>query len=108
MLTLELASVTNNEQINVADEQINEQINASGEQINVADEQINEQINDRQTTVLDVIRSNPNTTYDELSRAVGVSSSTVRRDVDALVADGLLKRIGSRKTGHWEVQGGAR
>ena len=27
------------------DEQINEQINASGEQINVADEQINEQIN---------------------------------------------------------------
>ncbi|OZG59679.1 ATPase AAA [Bifidobacterium myosotis] len=115
MLTLELASVTNNEQINVADEQINEQINASGEQINVADEQINEQINasgeqinDRQTTVLDVIRSNPNITYDELSRAVGVSSSTVRRDVDALVADGLLKRIGSRKTGHWEVQGGAR
>ena len=89
-LTLELDSVTNNEQIN--------------ERISVQDEQITS----RQSMVLDTIAAQPDITYDELSRAVGVSSATVRRDVDALVAAGLLKRVGSRKSGRWEIQGGMR
>ncbi|MFY1813403.1 DeoR family transcriptional regulator, partial [Bifidobacterium bifidum] len=44
-------------------------------------------------------------TYDDMARAVGVSSATVRRDAEILIGRGLLKRVGSRKAGHWEVRG---
>ena len=107
-LTLELDSVTNNEQINERISVQDEQINVSGEQINEQISVQDEQITSRQSMVLDTIAAQPDITYDELSRAVGVSSATVRRDVDALVAAGLLKRVGSRKSGRWEIQGGMR
>lgn len=80
-----------------------ERINDNNEQINGLDEQINEQITERQRAVLEFTRVTPDATYDVMARAVGVSSATVRRDVESLVRYGLLKRVGSRKTGRWEV-----
>ena len=73
------------------------------ERINDNNEQINEQITERQRAVLEFTRVTPDATYDVMARAVGVSSATVRRDVESLVRYGLLKRVGSRKTGRWEV-----
>lgn len=93
-----------NEQIKDMKSDNKADLSAQNEQIKDIGEQINEQITDRQRKVLDAISSNPDITYDELARDVDVSSATVRRDVDGLVDLGLLKRVGSRKTGHWEVR----
>ena len=107
ILTLMLeadAKPDNNEQI--SDDY--EQINSSNEQITDNNEQLNglnEQITERQRIVLRFVEKSPRATYDDMARAVGVSSATVRRDAEILIGRGLLKRVGSRKAGHWEVRG---
>ncbi len=78
----------------------NEQLNGPSEQITDNNEQLNgpsEQITERQRTVRFVER-NPSTTYEDMARAAGVSSATVRRDAEILIGRGLLKRVGSRKS----------
>ena len=73
----------------------NEQIIDNNEQLNGPSER----------TVLRFVERNPSTTYEDMARAAGVSSATVRRDAEILIGRGLLKRVGSRKAGHWEVRG---
>ena len=38
-----------------------------------------------------------------LSEALGTSIITIKRDIAAMQSAGLIKRVGSDKTGHWEV-----
>lgn len=107
ILTLMLeadAKPDNNEQI--TDDY--EQINSSNEQISDNNEQLNgsnERITERQRVILHFVEKSPSATYDDMARAAGVSSATVRRDAEILIGCGLLKRVGSRKAGHWEVRG---
>lgn len=56
-----------------------------------------------QGSLVDLIRKNPNLTIRELSLALGVSVSTVNREMAKLVSEGVLSRVGSRKTGYWDV-----
>ena len=37
-----------------------------------------------------------------LAAMLGVSEKTIKRDIAAMQSAGLIKRIGSDKTGHWE------
>ena len=42
-------------------------------------------------------------TKEELSALLGISRATVTRALQTLVADGRIKRLGSNKTGRWEI-----
>jgi len=42
-------------------------------------------------------------TRDELSVVVGVSSNAVKQHLVNLKRDGVIKRVGSTKSGYWEV-----
>ncbi len=53
--------------------------------------------------ILDFIRSNPEISYDDLARSTGKDRTTVMRNISKLKTLGFLKRIGSKKTGHWEI-----
>jgi ATP-dependent DNA helicase RecG len=53
--------------------------------------------------ILDFIRSNPEISYDNLARLTGKDRTTVMRNISKLKTLGFLKRIGSKKTGHWEI-----
>ena len=115
VLTLMLepdAKLDQNEHVFIRGEQItdnNEQLNGLNEQITDNNEQLNglnEQITERQRIVLRFVEKSPRATYDDMARAAGVSSATVRRDAEILIGRGLLKRVGSRKAGQWEVQRG--
>ena len=114
VLTLMLepdAKLDQNEHVFIRGEQItdnNEQLNGLNEQITDNNEQLNglnEQITERQRVILHFVEKSPSATYDDMARAAGVSSATVRRDAEILIGCGLLKRVGSRKAGHWEVRG---
>ena len=54
-------------------------------------------------SVLEAIRRNPGITRSELSSLLGVSESTVYREITELKAKGVLRRVGETKNGHWEV-----
>jgi predicted HTH transcriptional regulator len=50
-----------------------------------------------------MLLSNPNLTAEELAARLSVTSKTIKRDFAALKNDGRIRRVGSDKTGHWEV-----
>lgn len=47
----------------------------------------------RQARILDSLRADGQVTVEELADQFGVSASTIRRDLNALSADGLLRRV---------------
>ena len=54
-------------------------------------------------SVLEAIRNNPSIPRSELASLLGVSESTVYREITELKAKGVLRRVGETKNGHWEV-----
>lgn len=54
------------------------------------------------------LRSFPRARKEGLAKLLKVSPSTITRDLKALQLSGEVRRIGSRKTGHWEVAEGGR
>lgn len=53
--------------------------------------------------ILSTIRKNPKISARELSEILGISSRAVEKHISKLKANGVLKRIGHERTGHWEV-----
>jgi len=57
----------------------------------------------RKDKIIDMLCGNPNLTAEELASAFSVAAKTIKRDLAALKSEGRIKRVGSDKTGHWEV-----
>ena len=53
--------------------------------------------------VLNAIVTHPDHSYEQLAAACGVSRPTIARTVKTLQGSNIIRRIGSDKTGHWEV-----
>lgn len=53
--------------------------------------------------LLKALRANPSSDYPGLAQTLGVSEATVKRHIQKLKQQNRLRRVGSRKTGHWEV-----
>lgn len=58
-----------------------------------------------QVQLLNTLETEPRADYAALARILDVSPATVKRNIQKLKKMGVLKRIGSRKTGYWEVIG---
>ena len=52
---------------------------------------------------LELLCENPRATAETLGRALGISDRAVRKIIAQLKADGILMRIGSRKSGYWQL-----
>lgn len=88
-----------NEPINAGDEPINEpkKGDLSGQK-SVLSGHV-DPIND----LLNEIRKTPAADYATLAAGLGVSEATVKRNIQKLKRQDRIRRIGSKKTGHWEV-----
>ena len=64
---------------------------------------IKSSLSDLQVQLLDFIRSNPAVSYNELAGMTQKDRTTVMRNIGKLKDTGILQRVGSKKTGHWEV-----
>ena len=53
--------------------------------------------------IIHEIRQNPNITIRELQDIIGLSESGVKKILRKLRNDGIIKRIGGAKGGHWVV-----
>ena len=58
-----------------------------------------------QQKILDVIKENPFVTQEELAQIIGLSRKSIIQNMKKLQDNGLLKRVGADKNGHWEVLG---
>ena len=80
---------------------------------NVTDDTINssEQLSDRQKDIIkllgyydtDDVRINVRINASELAEKFSVTTRTIMRDMDVLVVKGLLRRVGARKNGYWDI-----
>ncbi|SCA64190.1 hypothetical protein SCG7086_CM_00070 [Chlamydiales bacterium SCGC AG-110-P3] len=52
-----------------------------------------------------MVWANPEVTYDDMQEKLGENRMTIMRNIQKLKEIGILKRIGSKKTGAWEITG---
>jgi ATP-dependent DNA helicase RecG len=81
----------------------NEPDNAAYETVNEVDETVNEVENDVVKHVLNAIRENPSISYRGLANNLSISRATVYRSIKTLREKELIKRVGSDKSGYWQV-----
>jgi ATP-dependent DNA helicase RecG len=53
--------------------------------------------------ILDLIKVKPDTTILELSAAIGVAERTIERNLQKMRKKGLVRRVGAKKGGYWEI-----
>ncbi len=90
----------------------NDPINAQDDPINAQDDPINNgkdvcgtiALNESEHIILDLIASNPNVTRVQIAAAISKSEATAKRILASLCKKGVVKRVGSRKSGSWVVQ----
>ncbi|WP_010259698.1 Fic family protein [Treponema primitia] len=68
------------------------------------DDPVNDPVNDPAKALLTCIKMNPTYTYQQYADKLGKSNATIKRLVQKLKTEGLIVRVGSDKTGHWEIK----
>ena len=53
--------------------------------------------------IINIIRSNPTVTQLELSNMLKISPKAIEKHIKNLREDGIIRRVGPDKGGHWEV-----
>lgn len=67
------------------------------------DEPLNEPLNEPLKVLLKELELDPSASKEKLAEKIGVSRATITRHIKKLKELKLIKRIGSDKTGYWEV-----
>lgn len=63
----------------------------------------NDKISNLDLDIINTIKNNKYITIPEIAMQVEKSEPTIHRHLDILSRTGKLKRVGSRKTGYWEI-----
>lgn len=65
---------------------------------------VNDPVNDPvKTRILQQLEQNSKANYQDLAKNTGYSTTTIKRHIQELKKMGKINRIGSDKTGHWEI-----
>ena len=82
-----------------------EQFRESMEQDVIGDKKENvTDVTDRQHAIINLVKEHTNMTTTQMAERLGVTKRTILRDIEALKAKGLIIRVGSEKTGYWELK----
>jgi ATP-dependent DNA helicase RecG len=76
------------------------------EDINVTDyvtDNVTDNVTDRSSLIISLINSNNKISTSEIARIMNVNKRTILREIELLKQNGLLKRVGSEKGGHWKT-----
>ncbi len=64
---------------------------------------VNVKVSVNQQKILDEIKKNPYVTIDELAGIVGIAKKNIFNNMKKMQGNGLIRRIGADKNGHWEI-----
>lgn len=56
-----------------------------------------------QQKIINAIKSNPFVTQEELAEIVGITRKNIIANMKKLQENGIIKRIGAVKNGHWQI-----
>jgi ATP-dependent DNA helicase RecG len=58
---------------------------------------------DSQQKIIQLIAANPKISKREMSNKIGISSTAIDKNIKSLKDKKIIKRIGSDRSGHWEI-----
>ncbi len=61
-------------------------------------------ISERETLILDILRSDPEITLQQIADKIGRSLRTVKMTMKTLQEQGIVERVGGKKSGSWKVK----
>lgn len=64
---------------------------------------LGDKLGDNQLKILLEIKKDNTISKTTLSKAIGISTTAIENNISRLKALGYLKRVGSAKSGHWEI-----
>lgn len=64
---------------------------------------VTQKVTVNQEKIMQAVKENPYITQTELAKIVGISAKSIKENMKKLQTQGLLRRIGADKNGHWEV-----
>lgn len=64
---------------------------------------LNAPLNETQEKILKTIQNNPNISYNEIAKEVDKNRTTIMRSIKKFKEMGIIKRVGSDKTGQWKI-----
>ena len=64
---------------------------------------VTQKVTVNQQKILKSIKNNPFITQDELSKVIGLSRKSIIQNMKKMKNNGLIKRVGAAKNGHWEI-----
>lgn len=67
------------------------------------DDPVSDPVNDRQKLIIDLIKKDRFITRESLANVCNISLETIKRDIRKLRKLKIVKRVGSDKTGYWEI-----
>jgi ATP-dependent DNA helicase RecG len=93
-------------------DKISDRINEQNDKIKSLNDKINDKIQPSETPnlsaldemILQIISDDSSITIPKIAERVKKSAITVHRHIDKLVSEGIIERIGSRKSGFWKVR----
>ncbi len=64
---------------------------------------VNVPVNELSNKILAMVRANPKVTAQKMALALDVTDKTIKRHLKLLREQGRIQRVGSDKTGHWDI-----
>jgi len=65
--------------------------------------QTKNELTDQEQLVLNIINNNEKIVKSDIALRTGKSEKSIQRIISSLIAKGIIKRVGSNKTGYWEA-----
>ena len=60
-------------------------------------------MSDTQKQIFEIIKQDTNVSYQNIADELSIHRSTVMRNIQKLKMNGIISWVGSKKSGHWEI-----
>lgn len=88
---------------NILEELLNQMTNSTTDDAILDADGANHGADNMESRLLSGLKQNPYITQTDLAKELSLSRRTVQRIMKELINDGKIKRVGSTRTGHWEI-----
>ena len=89
---------------NILDELLNQMTNSATDDAILDANDANHDVDNMEGRLLSCLEQNPCITQTDLAEEQSISRRTVQRMMKKLMDDGKIKRVGSTRTGYWEIK----
>lgn len=66
-------------------------------------DRLGDRLGDSQVKIISLIKNEPKISIPELAEKIKISTTAVEKNIKKLKDKGILKRVGTTKSGYWEV-----